>query len=124
MEYLFCDVLIIGIGAAGLRAAISARQKGLDVCVVSKQSPGKASCTILSAGDFAATQEGTSPDQHLNRTLQAGRGINQHELVKVLVDEGPIKGGGKNHFYDSIAIYGGNLKNANARLKYISGIAI
>ena len=91
MEYLFCDVLIIGSGAAGLRAAISARQKGLDVCVVSKQSPGKASCTILSAGVFAATQEGTSLDQHLNRTLQVGRGINQRELVKVLVDEGPAR---------------------------------
>jgi len=35
-----------------------------------------------------------------------------------------LKGGGKNHFYDSIAIYGENLKNANAKLNYISGIAI
>ena len=38
MEYLFFEVLVVGSGAAGLRAAISAKQKGLDVCVISKQA--------------------------------------------------------------------------------------
>lgn len=89
MEHLICDVLIVGSGAAGLRAAISARQKRLDVCVISKQAPGKATCTILSAGVLAGTKEGSSPDHHLRRTLQAGRGINQQDLVNVLVEEGP-----------------------------------
>jgi succinate dehydrogenase/fumarate reductase flavoprotein subunit len=89
MEQLFCDILIVGSGAAGLRAAISARQKGLDVCVISKQAPGKATCTILSAGVFAGTEEGNSPDNHLKRTLQAGRGINQQDLAKVLVEDAP-----------------------------------
>ncbi len=91
MEHIFCDVLVVGSGAAGLRAAISAKQKGLDVCVISKQSPGKATCTILSAGVFAGTEENKSPGHHLRRTLQAGRGINQKELVKVLVEEGPMR---------------------------------
>jgi aspartate oxidase len=89
MEHIFCDVLIVGSGAAGLRAAISAKQKGLDVCVISKQAPGKATCTTLSAGVLAGTEENKSPGHHLSRTLQAGRGINQKELVKVLVEEGP-----------------------------------
>jgi len=91
MEHIFCDVLVVGSGAAGLRAAISAKQKGLDVCVISKQAPGKATCTILSAGVFAGTEENKSPGHHLGRTLQAGRGINQKELVKVLVEEGPMR---------------------------------
>ena len=91
MEHIFCDVLVIGSGAAGLRAAISAKQKGLDVCVISKQAPGKATCSIVSAGVWAGTEENTSPDHHLKRTLQAGRGINQKELVKVLVEEGPMR---------------------------------
>ena len=90
MEHIFCDVLVVGSGAAGLRAAISAKQKGLDVCVISKQAPGKATCTILSAGVFAGTEENKSSGHHLKRTLQAGRKINQKELVKVLVDEGPM----------------------------------
>jgi succinate dehydrogenase/fumarate reductase flavoprotein subunit len=91
MEHIFCDVLVIGSGAAGLRAAISAKQKGLNACVISKQAPGKSTCTTLSAGVFAATEENKSADNHLKRTLQAGRGINQKELVKVLVQEGPMR---------------------------------
>ena len=91
MEHIFCDVLVVGSGAAGLRAAISAKQKGLDVCVISKQAPGKATCTILSAGVFAGTEKNKSPGHHLRRTLQAGRGINQQELVKVLVEESPMR---------------------------------
>ena len=82
-----------------MRAAISAHQKGLDVYVVSKQSPGKASCTILSAGVFAATQEGASSDQHLKRTLQAGRGINQRELVKAALKRKESRGA---HFREDL----------------------
>jgi succinate dehydrogenase/fumarate reductase flavoprotein subunit len=89
MEHFSCDVLIIGSGGAGLRAAIACREKVLDVCVVSKASVGKGTSTIVSAGVFAGTREGGSPENHLKRTLQAGRGINQRELVEVLVEEGP-----------------------------------
>ncbi|MFO7600887.1 MAG: FAD-dependent oxidoreductase [Candidatus Desulfacyla sp.] len=89
MEHISCDVLIVGSGAAGLRAAISAREAGLDVCVISKGLPGKASCTILSAGVFAGVARPEEAEDHIRDTLQAGRGINQKELVEVLVAEGP-----------------------------------
>ncbi|UCF93119.1 MAG: FAD-binding protein [Desulfobacterales bacterium] len=89
MEYLTCDVLVVGSGAAGLRAAIAARATGLDVLVISKATPGKATSTIVSGGVFAGTREGQAPDEHRDLTLQAGRGINQPELVEVLVAEGP-----------------------------------
>jgi succinate dehydrogenase/fumarate reductase flavoprotein subunit len=89
MEQLSCDVLVIGSGGAGLRAAIAAREKGVDVLVISKASPGKATATAVSAGVFAGTPRGVSPDNHLAHTLQAGRGINQLELVRVLVNEAP-----------------------------------
>ena len=89
MEHLSCDVLVIGSGAAGLRAAISAQEMGMEVCVVSKGSPGKSTCTWFSGGVMAGTPIGTKPDAHLERTLQAGRGINQRELVEVLVAEAP-----------------------------------
>jgi fumarate reductase (CoM/CoB) subunit A len=91
MEHWSCDVLVVGSGAAGLRAAISAREKGLEVCVISKRSPGKGTSTILSGGVFAGVPEGASPDNHLKRTLQAGRGINQRELVETLVQEGRMR---------------------------------
>ncbi|MGD2271686.1 MAG: FAD-binding protein [Desulfobacterales bacterium] len=91
MEKLSFDVLVVGSGAAGLRAAIAARQKGLEVCVISKATPGKSTATIVSGGAFAGTREGSSPQGHLSRTLQAGRGINQQELVEILVQEGPVR---------------------------------
>jgi len=89
LETLSCDVLIIGSGAAGLRAAIAAKQHPLDVLVISKASPGKGTCTIVSGGVFAGTRQGDDPTSHINRTLQAGRGINQKDLVEVLAQDGP-----------------------------------
>ncbi|NNL77649.1 MAG: FAD-binding protein, partial [Desulfobacterales bacterium] len=50
MQGFICDVLVIGSGAAGLRAAISAKEKGVDVVVISKAAPGKGTCTIVSGG--------------------------------------------------------------------------
>jgi succinate dehydrogenase/fumarate reductase flavoprotein subunit len=40
MEKISCDVLVIGNGAAGLRAAIASREAGADVLVISKSPPG------------------------------------------------------------------------------------
>jgi fumarate reductase (CoM/CoB) subunit A len=91
LEQLFYDVLIVGSGAAGLRAAIAAREKNLEVCVISKGKPGKGTCTFRSGGVFAGTRAGTPTENHLRRTLKAGRGINQRELVEILVEEGPMR---------------------------------
>jgi succinate dehydrogenase/fumarate reductase flavoprotein subunit len=91
MDHLSYDVLIVGSGAAGLRASIAAKGQGLDVCVISKGTPGKGTSTILSGGVFAATREHASPESHRVRTLQAGRGINQEELVRILVEEAPLR---------------------------------
>lgn len=91
MEHFDCDVLVIGSGAAGLRAAIAARRMDCEVAVISKASPGKGTCTILSGGVFAGTPPGESLETHLNQTLKAGRGINQLELVNILVEEGPLR---------------------------------
>jgi succinate dehydrogenase/fumarate reductase flavoprotein subunit len=91
LEHLMCDVLVIGSGAAGLRAAIAAKEKGVDVLVISKASPGKGTCTVVSGGVFAAAQDKSSIDAHFDQTLRAGRGLNQKELVRVLVEEGPSR---------------------------------
>jgi succinate dehydrogenase/fumarate reductase flavoprotein subunit len=45
------DVLIVGAGSAGLRAAIAAREAGADVIVVEKGAVGKSGCTQNSASD-------------------------------------------------------------------------
>ncbi len=89
MQHLSFDILVVGSGAAGLRAAIAARAKGLEVGVISKAAPGKSTCTMVSGGAFTGTREGDSPQGHLEQTLRAGRGINLQELVEILVTEGP-----------------------------------
>jgi fumarate reductase (CoM/CoB) subunit A len=89
LERLECDVLVIGSGAAGLRSAISAAQRGCRVLVVSKGAPGMATSTILSGGAFRGAEEGGDPEEHREITLQAGRGINDARLLDVLVREGP-----------------------------------
>jgi aspartate oxidase len=70
---------------------VAAREKGIDALVISKASPGKGTCTIVSGGVFAAERHDSSRGSHFKRTQQAGRGINQKELVEVLVTEGPAR---------------------------------
>ncbi len=90
MEHLACDVLVLGSGAAGLRAAISARQAGLDVLVLSRAAPGKSTCTGLSAGVMGGANS-SAESGHLERTLRAGRGINQPDLAEILCAEAPAR---------------------------------
>ena len=85
MDLLTTDVLIIGSGAAGLRAAIASKQAGAETLVMGKSPPGLGTSTILSGAGFAASIEGVSQDDHLTNTLEAGRGINPPELVETLV---------------------------------------
>jgi succinate dehydrogenase/fumarate reductase flavoprotein subunit len=89
VERISCDVLVLGSGAAGLRAAIAAREAGLEVMVVSKGKPGKSTCTGYSAGVMAGSQNAASLETHLERTFKAGRGLNQPELAEILVQEAP-----------------------------------
>jgi succinate dehydrogenase/fumarate reductase flavoprotein subunit len=57
--------------------------------VISKAAPGKSTCTMVSGGAFTSTREGDSPRNHMEQTLLTGRGVNQRELVEILVTEGP-----------------------------------
>ena len=90
MEHVACDVLVLGSGAAGLRAAISAREAGLDVLVLSKAGPGKSTCTWISGGAMGGA-DNSGAAGHLERTLQAGRGINQSVLAEILCEEAPAR---------------------------------
>ena len=89
MEIVKTDVLVIGGGGAGMRAALAAREKGAEVLLVSKTPLGKSTCTYLSGGAFSLAAEGMSRETHFKLTLQAGKEINDPEFVKVLVEEAP-----------------------------------
>lgn len=89
MEIVKTDVLVIGGGGAGMRAALAAKEKGAEVLLVSKTPLGKSTCTYLSAGGFTLAVEGMSKETHRDMTLQSGRGINDRELVDIFVGEAP-----------------------------------
>ncbi len=91
MEKISCDVLVIGNGGAGLRAAIASREAGAEVLVISKSPPGLGTCTLLSGGALGAALGGLSREEHLARTLESGRGINQRNLVETFVSEAPLR---------------------------------
>ncbi len=87
------DVLVIGSGGAGCRAAIEARQHGRDVIIVSKGLSFKSGCTTLAEGGynaaFAYVDEEDSTEAHFQDTLRGGGYLNDRKLAKILVEEAP-----------------------------------
>lgn len=82
------DILVIGTGGAGLRAAVEAHERGADVLLVSKSPAGYNNCTIVSGSGYLAAVGGMTVAEHRERTLGVGKGVNDPELVEVLTEEG------------------------------------
>jgi succinate dehydrogenase/fumarate reductase flavoprotein subunit len=86
-----CDVLIIGGGGAGLRAAITARERDVAVTMVSKSRVGYGNNTYISKGTFAAAtgwrDSRDNPDTHLRDSIAGGRFINDHRLLRLVTQE-------------------------------------
>jgi fumarate reductase (CoM/CoB) subunit A len=80
------DVLVIGGGAAGLRAAIEAGKRGLDVVLISESPVGLRNNTAISKATFAAAGiwPDDSPEVHLKDTITAGRFLNDRRLVETM----------------------------------------
>jgi succinate dehydrogenase/fumarate reductase flavoprotein subunit len=91
METHVADVWVIGSGAAGLKAAIAARQAGLSVGVIGKNPPGKGTATQLSGGVFTGAWKGVTEQEHRQNTLNAGRGLNRPDMVEAFVSEVPVR---------------------------------
>ena len=85
------DVLVIGAGAAGLRAAIEARRLNVDVLLVSKTPAGLGSCSTYAGGGFQASFGKLTVRAHFERTVKGGKFLNNQRLVKVMVQEGATR---------------------------------
>lgn len=88
-QHIKTDILVIGSGGAGLRAAIEVREQGCEVLLVSKSALGRGNNTAV-AGSAMAAATGWSdpkdnPNIHLDDTLATGRFINNQRLVEVMV---------------------------------------
>jgi fumarate reductase (CoM/CoB) subunit A len=89
MKSAVTDVLIIGSGAAGLRAAIEARKEKVQVSLVSKTTMAWGSCTVYAGAGFTAAIGDFSTQNHFKETLDSGKNLNEKELVEIMVNESP-----------------------------------
>ena len=86
------DVVVIGAGGAGLRAAIEARQRGLRVAVVCKSLFGKAH-TVMAEGGCAASMgnanAGDNWQVHFRDTMRGGKFLNNWRMAELHAKEAP-----------------------------------
>lgn len=87
------DVLIIGSGGAGSRAAIEVDDAGLKAIIVSKGLSFRSGCTGMAEGGYNAVfktvDKEDSIDAHIHDTLKGGSYLNDSRLVEILVNESP-----------------------------------
>ena len=87
------DVLIIGSGGAGSRAAIEVDEAGLKPLIVSKGLSFRSGCTGMAEGGYNAVFKTVDKDDsieaHKKDTLKGGSYLNDEKLVDILVNESP-----------------------------------
>jgi succinate dehydrogenase / fumarate reductase flavoprotein subunit len=86
------DVLIIGAGGAGLRAAIEALAQGARVAVVSKSLLGKAHTVMAEGGIAAAMANVDKADNwktHFRDTMNGGKRLNNWRMAQLHAQEAP-----------------------------------
>src|SRR6266404_1379260 len=86
------DVLVVGAGGAGLRAAIEALGQGASVGVVSKSLLGKAHTVMAEGGIAAAMANVDSADgwkPHFRDTMRGGKFLNNWRMAQLHAQEAP-----------------------------------
>jgi len=86
------DVVVIGAGGSGLRAAIEARSRGKKTAVISKSLFGKAH-TVMAEGGAAAAMGNVNPKDnwqvHFRDTLRGGKFLNNPRMAELHAKEAP-----------------------------------
>ncbi|MFE2070941.1 fumarate reductase/succinate dehydrogenase flavoprotein subunit [Streptomyces sp. NPDC059467] len=86
------DVVIVGAGGAGLRAAIEARERGARTAVICKSLFGKAH-TVMAEGGIAAAMANVNEHDnwqvHFRDTMRGGKFLNQWRMAELHAKEAP-----------------------------------
>jgi len=86
------DVVVIGAGGAGLRAAIEARAQGKRTAIISKSLFGKAH-TVMAEGGCAASMGNVNPNDnwmvHFRDTMRGGKFLNNWRMAELHAKEAP-----------------------------------
>ncbi|MFE2137227.1 fumarate reductase/succinate dehydrogenase flavoprotein subunit, partial [Streptomyces sp. NPDC059466] len=86
------DVVVVGAGGAGLRAAIEARERGARTAVICKSLFGKAHTVMAEGGIAAAMGNVNSGDNwqvHFRDTMRGGKFLNQWRMAELHATEAP-----------------------------------
>ncbi len=86
------DVVVIGAGGAGLRAAVEAREAGLSVAIICKSLFGKAH-TVMAEGGAAASMGNVNENDnwmvHFRDTMRGGKFLNHYRMAEIHAKEAP-----------------------------------
>src|SRR3984885_9243068 len=92
IERFTYDVVVIGAGGSGLRAAIEARARGLKTAIISKSLFGKAH-TVMAEGGCAAAMGNVNPHDnwqvHFRDTMRGGKFLNNWRMAELHAKEAP-----------------------------------
>src|SRR5437016_3539349 len=88
--HFFTDILVIGAGIAGLRAALSVPH-GLNVLVVTKDSIQQSSSSYAQGGIAGVLSPEDRFENHIEDTLTAGAGLCDRAVVEMVVREAPAQ---------------------------------
>jgi succinate dehydrogenase / fumarate reductase, flavoprotein subunit len=92
IERLSYDVVVIGAGGSGLRAAIEARLRGKKTAIISKSLFGKAH-TVMAEGGCAAAMGNVNPKDnwqvHFRDTMRGGKFLNNWRMAELHAKEAP-----------------------------------
>ena len=92
IERLGYDVVVIGAGGSGLRAAIEARLAGKRTAIISKSLFGKAH-TVMAEGGCAAAMGNVNPHDnwqvHFRDTMRGGKFLNNWRMAELHAQEAP-----------------------------------
>ncbi len=86
------DVVVVGAGGAGLRAAVEAREAGFKVAIICKSLFGKAHTVMAEGGIAAAMGNVNSSDNwqvHFRDTMRGGKFLNNWRMAELHAKESP-----------------------------------
>src|SRR5438128_6162516 len=85
------DVLVVGGGCAGMRAAIEAHDAGADVALLSKIHPVRSHSGAAEGGINAALGNASedSPEEHAYDTVKGSDYLGDQDAIEILCDEAP-----------------------------------
>jgi succinate dehydrogenase / fumarate reductase flavoprotein subunit len=85
------DVLVVGAGCAGMRAAIEAHDTGADVALISKIHPTRSHSGAAEGGINAALGNASddSPEEHAFDTVKGSDYLGDQDAIEILCEEAP-----------------------------------